>query len=78
LELAGPVQPIATIETAAARTATTAIRGKFVRVAIAVTLDKEEQERKIALFGMVLLATTAAAAAAADRGFVPRKAEAAG
>jgi hypothetical protein len=39
-----------------------------LRVAIAVTLDKEEQVRKIALFGFVLFAATAAAAAASSGG----------
>jgi hypothetical protein len=68
LELADPVQPIATIATTPARRATTAIRRECLRVAISVTLDKEEQVRKIALFGLVLFAATAAAAAASSGG----------
>jgi len=39
-----------------------------LRVAIAVTLDKEEQVRRIVLFGLVLLVATAAAAAASTGG----------
>src|SRR5215831_12120922 len=67
-EVADPIQPTATTATVAARAATRAIRTEVLRVAIAVTLDKEEQVRRIALFGAVLLVGTAAVAAASAGG----------
>jgi hypothetical protein len=53
---------------AAARAASAAIRRDPLRVAIAVTLDKEELVRRIALTGIVLFAATAAVAVASTGG----------
>jgi hypothetical protein len=67
-ELAVPAHPTATRATAAARATTAAIRRDPLRVAIPVTLDKEELVRSIALTGIVLFAATAAVAVASTGG----------
>jgi hypothetical protein len=52
----------------AARRATTPIRSEVLRVAIPVTLDKEERVRRIIFLGLVLFAATVAVAAASTGG----------
>jgi hypothetical protein len=54
--------------TNAAATAIPPIRNQDPRVATAVTLDKEEQVRRIVLLGFVLFAATVAVAAASTGG----------
>src|SRR4029079_4934471 len=54
------------------------IRRRVRDVATPVTLDKEEQLRRIAVLGLALLAATAAASKSVKAGERPRKAEAAG
>jgi hypothetical protein len=63
-----PPQPAARPTTNAARAAKPAIRRRVGDVATPVTLDKEEQLRRIAVFGLVLLGATAAVAAASTGG----------
>src|SRR2546429_3739576 len=73
-ELAAPVplQTAAETATAAATAAMTPIRSDVLRVATAITLDKEEQVRRILIvfFGLGLVAV-AAAVAVASTGGVP-------
>jgi hypothetical protein len=63
-----PLQTAAETATAAATATRTPIRTDLLRVATAITLDKEEHVRRIIFLGLVLFGATVAVAAAATGG----------